>query len=179
MVRMIVQVLYSYYASKNKVFYLTYIADLHCDLLSYLSESDSHSPYDASSRCSLAQMRKGKKISGGKYKKQRKKKLFEKESQQRVVKLGETKRKKVRVQAGKTKTFLLSSNEVNLIDKKTKKSKKAKITNVLETPNNRFLARQNVLVKGAVIETDAGKAKITSRPSQEGSIQAVLVEDKE
>jgi membrane dipeptidase len=41
---------------------LTYIADLHCDLLSYLSENDSHSPYDASSRCSLAQMRKGKKI---------------------------------------------------------------------------------------------------------------------
>jgi len=123
-------------------------------------------------------MKKGKKISGGKYKKQRKKKLFEKESQQKIVKLGEVKRKQVKIKAGKIKTFLISSNEANLIDKKTKKVKKVKIKNVLETPNNRFLARQNLLVKGAIIETDAGKARITSRPSREGSVQAVLIEEK-
>ena len=55
--------------------------------------------------------------------------------------------------------------------------KKAKILNVIETNANRFWARQNRLVKGAVIETEAGKAKITNRPGQEGIINAVFVEE--
>ena len=123
-------------------------------------------------------MRKGRKISGGKYKRQRKKKLYEKINQARIVKLGETKKKTLRIRNGKIKTVLLSSNIANLIDKKTRKSKKVKIKNVLETPANRFLARQNVLIKGAIIETDAGRAKITNRPSQEGCVQCILIEEK-
>jgi small subunit ribosomal protein S8e len=123
-------------------------------------------------------MRQGRKISGGKYKKQRKKKLYEKQGQARIVKLGSIKRKQIRTRGGKLKTVLLSADEANIIDKKAKKSKKAKIKNVLETPSNRFLARQNILLKGAIIETDLGKAKITNRPSQEGSVQAVLTEEK-
>tara|TARA_Y100000310_G_scaffold105254_1_gene103637 strand:- start:35 stop:412 length:378 start_codon:yes stop_codon:yes gene_type:complete len=123
-------------------------------------------------------MRKGKKISGGKYKKQRKKKFYEKARQARIVKLGELKRKKLKMKGGSEKIVLISANIVNIIDNKTKKAKKAEIKNVLETPSNRFLARQNVLVKGAIIETSEGKAKITNRPSQEGSIQAVLVEEE-
>ena len=63
------------------------------------------------------------------------------------------------------------------IDSKKKKDQKTKIKNVLETPSNRFLARQNVLVKGALIETEIGKAKITNRPSQEGSVQGILVKE--
>ena len=74
--------------------------------------------------------------------------------------------------------FLLTSNIANVYIKKTGKSKKSKITNVLETPSNKFLARQNIIVKGAIIETDSGKARVTNRPSQEGSIQAVLLEEK-
>ena len=123
-------------------------------------------------------MRKGRKISGGKYKRQRKKKLYEKINQARIVKLGETKKKTLRIRSGKIKTVLLSSNIANLIDKKTRKSKKVKIKNVIETPANRFLARQNVLIKGAIIETDAGRAKITNRPSQEGCVQCILIEEK-
>jgi len=123
-------------------------------------------------------MRKGRKISGGKYKRQRKKKLYERINQARIVKLGETKKKTLRIRNGKIKTVLLSSNIANLIDKKTRKSKKVKIKNVIETPANRFLARQNVLIKGAIIETDAGRAKITNRPSQEGCVQCILIEEK-
>ena len=122
-------------------------------------------------------MRKGRKISGGRYKKQKKKKFCEKPGQERIVKLGPTKRKKLRTRGGNEKTILLSTDEVGIIDKKTKKAQKTKIKNVLETPSNRFLARQNILLKGAVIETELGKAKITNRPSQEGSVQAVLIEE--
>ncbi len=121
-------------------------------------------------------MKKGRKASGGKYHKQRKKKKFELDRQPRIVKLGEVKKKKMRVKGGYIKTVLLSSNIVNVLDKKTGKAKQVKIKNVLETPPNKFLARQNVLVKSAIIDTELGKAKITNRPSQEGSVQAVLVE---
>lgn len=121
-------------------------------------------------------MRLGRKISGGRYKKQRKKKLYEKSSQPRIVKLGATKRKKIRVKGGNIKTIFFSTDEANVINKKTKKAKKVKIKNVLETPSNKFLARQNILIKGAIIETEAGKAKITNRPGQEGTVQAELID---
>ncbi len=121
-------------------------------------------------------MKTGRKISGGRYKKSRKKKLYEKPGVERKVKLGKVKIKRERKIGGKEKVVLLSCNEANIIDPKTKKARKVKIKNVVETPSNRFLARQNVLTKGAIIETEVGKAKITNRPSQEGSIQAVLIE---
>jgi len=122
-------------------------------------------------------MRKGKKISGGIYHKARKKKKFELDSQEKVVKLGKEKRKKIRTRGGMIKTILLSTDIANLMNKKTKKAEKVKIKNVLETPPNRFLARQNLLVKSAIIETEKGKARITNRPSQEGSVNAELIEE--
>ncbi|MEM3113306.1 MAG: 30S ribosomal protein S8e [Candidatus Pacearchaeota archaeon] len=121
-------------------------------------------------------MNKGRKISGGKYKFQRKKKKYELNGIPRVVKLGETKSKKIRLIGGKRKTVLLKSNTINIIDKKTGKAKKLKISNVIETPSNRFLARQNVITKGAIVETESGKARVTNRPSQEGSVQGILIE---
>ena len=66
------------------------------------------------------------------------------------------------MRGGDSKTFLLSSDTANLMIKG--KCKKVKIKNVLETPANKFLARQNILIKGAIIETEAGKARITNRP---------------
>ncbi len=120
-------------------------------------------------------MKYGRKISGGRYKKQRKKKLYEKPGQERIVKLGSLKRKKMRTRSGNKKIILLSANEANVLDLKSKKMQKVKIKNVLATPSNKFLARQNILVKSAIIETELGKAKITNRPSQEGSVNAVLI----
>ena len=55
--------------------------------------------------------------------------------------------------------------------------KKAKINNVLETKANKFWARQNRLVKGAIIETEIGKAVITNRPGQEGCINAKIIKE--
>ena len=116
----------------------------------------------------------GRKISGGKYHKKRKKKLYELPGKARVVKLGEKKTKDLRVRGGAIKKVCLSHNVMNIFVKG--KVKKAKIKNVVETPSNRFLARQNVLVKSAIVDTDLGKARITNRPSQEGIVQGVLLE---
>jgi len=119
----------------------------------------------------------GRKSSGGKYKKARKKKSYELQGQQRVVKLGEKKAKPVKGMGGKKKLVSLSHSEANVVDKG--KSKKTSIKTVLETPANRFLARQNILVKGAIIETELGKAIITNRPSQEGIVQAKMLQNQE
>ena len=119
-------------------------------------------------------MKAGRKASGGRYKKPKKRKLTGRQGQARIVKLGE---KKTKLLSGRGKTKKLVSfhgNEANIMIKG--KAKKAGIKNVLETPANHFLARQNILVKGSIIETELGKARITNRPSQEGMIQAVIVE---
>lgn len=119
-------------------------------------------------------MKIGRKVSGGRYKKPIKKKLTGRQRQARIVKIGEKKTKLLNGRGNTTKLVSFLNETANIIVKG--KAKKAKIKTVIETPSNTFLARQNILVKGAVIETELGKAKITNRPSQEGTVQAVLVE---
>ena len=120
-------------------------------------------------------MNHGRKITSGKYHKHRKKKLYEKQSQERTTTLGAPKSKSLRTKGGNQKTTLLSSNIANI--KTQENTKKAEIKNVIETPQNTFLARQNRLSKGAIIETSLGKAKITNRPSQEGQVNAILIKE--
>lgn len=120
-------------------------------------------------------MNNGRKITGGKYHSNRKKRSHERLNQDRHALLGETKIKTLRVKGGNIKTIVLKSNIANVLI--SGKVKKAEIKNVVETPQNKFLARQNRLVKGAVIDTSIGKAKITNRPSQEGQVNAILVKE--
>jgi len=56
--------------------------------------------------------------------------------------------------------------------------KKVKITGVLESAADRHHARENIITKGTVIDTELGKCRVTSRPGQHGAINAVLVEKK-
>ena len=122
-------------------------------------------------------MKLGRKLTGGKYHRFRKKKLYAKQGQERVVELKETKRKKLRVVGGNIKIVLLGTKTAN-IKMPNGKVQKAEIKNVVQTPQNVFLARQNRLMKSAIIETTLGKARITNRPSQEGQVNAVLIEAK-
>jgi small subunit ribosomal protein S8e len=118
-------------------------------------------------------MNRGRKISGGRYIRNRKKKLYELAGQKRTVKLGEEKRKAKRTKGANRKIFLLRAKFVNINEKG--KAKKLEIKNVLETPSNRFLARQNIITKGTIIETEAGKVRVTNRPTQEGVINGILI----
>tara|TARA_Y100000310_G_C20465502_1_gene707431 strand:+ start:27 stop:398 length:372 start_codon:yes stop_codon:yes gene_type:complete len=121
-------------------------------------------------------MKQGRKTTGSKYHQRRKTRKHERIRQNRVALLGETKKKQIKKAGGGKKTTILREDKVNItIDGKTKK---ADIKNVLETPQNKFLARQNRLMKGAIIETSLGKAKITNRPTQEGNVNAILVKSE-
>jgi len=112
--------------------------------------------------------RKGRKITGGRYIARKKKKSYEIAGQRRIIKLGKEKRKTLRIRGGNKKTFMLGAKFVNV------GNKKLEIKNVLETPSTRFLARQNIITKGTIVQTNEGKVKVTNRPSQEGMINGVL-----
>jgi small subunit ribosomal protein S8e len=71
---------------------------------------------------------------------------------------------------------LLGASYANVTDPKTGKTERLKITQVLENPANVDLDRRGIITKGAIIETEKGKAKVTSRPGQSGVIDAVTVE---
>ncbi|MFC7134260.1 MULTISPECIES: 30S ribosomal protein S8e [Salinibaculum] len=53
----------------------------------------------------------------------------------------------------------------------------ADIEDVTENDSNPNYVRRNIITKGAIIETSEGRARVTSRPGQDGQINAVLVEE--
>jgi small subunit ribosomal protein S8e len=57
-------------------------------------------------------------------------------------------------------------------------TERATIEDVVENDANPNYARRNIITKGAVIETSAGEARVTSRPGQTGQVNAVLVADE-
>jgi small subunit ribosomal protein S8e len=74
------------------------------------------------------------------------------------------------------KLRLLKCDVANVTDPKTGVAKKVKIETVVENPANLHYVRRNILTKGAIIKTELGKARITSRPAQDGAVNAVLIE---
>lgn len=123
----------------------------------------------------ITQTRSKRKVSSGKYQKYRKKRVHEMGSLPVHTKLGKRKSKIVRGRGGNKKVKLLATELANVYDPKSKKYKKAKIKTILESPANRHFVRRNIMTKGTIIDTELGKAKITSRPGQEGTINAVLI----
>ena len=86
-------------------------------------------------------------------------------------------RVKVRVRGGSFKIRARKVVWAVVSDPASGKSQKARIIRVLETPANREYSRRNIIVKGAIIETTIGRARVTSRPGQDGVINAILVKD--
>ena len=71
---------------------------------------------------------------------------------------------------------VMAENRVSINDTKSGKTTLGKIVSVIENESNPNYVRRNILVKGALIETDKGVVKITSRPGKDGVINGVKVE---
>jgi small subunit ribosomal protein S8e len=123
----------------------------------------------------LTNRRSKRKASSGRYITARGKRIFEKRGAATLTKVGEKKVKVERVRGGDVKSKLLAVNEANIYDPKTKKYAKIKIKGALENSANRHFVRRNILTKGTIIDTEKGKAKVTSRPGQERMVNAILV----
>ena len=90
--------------------------------------------------------------------------------------IGTPRVKPKRTRSGNAKLILLSSDVANVMHKG--KSQKAKIVGVLKNDADPQLVRRSVITKGAIIQTELGEARVTSRPGQDGAINAVLLEKK-
>ena len=124
----------------------------------------------------VSQRKSLRKPSGGRYKQQgRKEKQYELGRQPAFTKLEKKRAKYVRTKGDHRKVRLLSTDTANLFDPKAKKYEQVKIKTIVENPANRHFVRRNIMTKGTVIETEKGKARITSRPGQDGSVNAVLI----
>jgi len=124
----------------------------------------------------LDQQRSYRKETGAKYKRQHAKKKSSLGRNPTLTKVAdkETKNEK-RVRGGNVKLRLLRTNVANVYNPKTKKYFKAKVEQVVENPANRHYVRANIITKGTIIKTDKGNARVTSRPGQDGVINAILV----
>ena len=123
----------------------------------------------------LSQARPRRKQKGARYKDYRKKKQYELGREPSFTMLSKKRILVIRTMGANRKLRLLSADTANLFDPKSKSFKQVKIKTITDNPANRHFIRRNIMTKGSVIDTDIGKAKITSRPGQDGVINAVLI----
>ncbi|PTD93770.1 30S ribosomal protein S8e [archaeon SCG-AAA382B04] len=112
---------------------------------------------------------------GGRLTRHQKKKKHELGREKIDTEIGEKKKKKIRTRGGDQKVITLQTDEVNVSDPEKNETTEAKIENVLENEANPHYVRRNIITKGAIIQTSEGKAKVTNRPGQEGTVNAVLL----
>jgi small subunit ribosomal protein S8e len=116
-----------------------------------------------------------RKPSGGRLIRARKKLRFEVAPEDAETKLGAHVQKLIRARGASQKVKLLATDKISVTDPKTGKASPATIKTVTENGANIHYVRRNILTKGAVVDTDKGKVKITSRPGQSGTLSGVLV----
>jgi small subunit ribosomal protein S8e len=95
--------------------------------------------------------------------------------EQHLTTIGPTTLKKVRTKGKNQKTRAKTTNIAYVIDSKNNKTTKTEILSVVENKANIHYVRRNIINKGAIIETKLGKARVTSRPGQTGTINAILL----
>ena len=115
-----------------------------------------------------------RKASGGRKRTNRKKRRFEKGFFPAETTLGKHKSRMIRKQGGVEKIRLLAVNQVNISDSSGKTSK-VEILRVIKNPANVDYDRRGVITKGTIIATPLGTARVTSRPGQDGIVNAILV----
>ncbi|WP_457549249.1 30S ribosomal protein S8e [Archaeoglobus sp.] len=124
------------------------------------------------------QGRSRRKPTGGLYRPHRKKRKYEMGRPQTETLIGDRKVKIERVRGGNYKVKLVRDKYANVYVPNEGKVVRVEIKGVVENPAHVHYARKNVITKGAIIETEIGLARVTNRPSQEGLINAVLIEQK-
>ncbi len=119
----------------------------------------------------------GRKPTGGKIRKSRGKRRREAGRPPAFTVVGIRKLKHIRVMGGNWKLRLVSDHEVNVAigDGQTKK---VKILDVIDNPASKVLKRRGIITKGAIVKTEIGMVKITSRPGQHGILNGILLREE-
>lgn len=114
------------------------------------------------------------KRTGGRRRRTHKKRKHEMGDEPTETRVGDRRLKVVETTGGNTKVRALTTDRATVATDDGTVS--AAIENVAENGANPNYVRRNIVTKGAIIETDAGRARVTSRPGQDGQVNAVLVE---
>ncbi len=117
-----------------------------------------------------------RKVTGGKLNAARGKRKYEMGRESTETRISDIKRKNVQTMGGNRKVRLLQCNIANVTNPKDGKTVSAAIETVSGNLANKHYIRRNILTKGSVIRTSIGTAKVTSRPGQDGVVNAVLIE---
>jgi small subunit ribosomal protein S8e len=123
----------------------------------------------------LWQGKSKRKPTGGRLIASRKKRRFEIGREPMFTNLGEENLRKYRTLGGNSKVRMLSAAYANVVDPKTNQVKRVKIVTVKGNPANANYVQRNIMNRGAMIQTEVGMARITSRPGQDGAVNAVLL----
>ena len=118
-----------------------------------------------------------RKYTGKKYKHFHKKRKRNLERPPINAQIGIEKKKKQRTLGGNYKLKLFSSNFINVTDLNTNKTSKVKILKFESNAASKDINRRHVLTKGAIIETELGRVKISSRPGQHGILNGILISE--
>ena len=117
-----------------------------------------------------------RKVTGGRRRPAQGKRRFEVGLAPADTHLGEARVKFIRTTGGNIKVRSMRAEYANVTKISNGETKKVKIETVEENGANPNYVRRNLLTKGAIIRTEIGRARIASRPGQDGVINAVLLE---
>jgi len=116
-----------------------------------------------------------RKLTGGKRRAFRTKRAYEMGSSPTEMRLGKPLTRTDKIHGGNLKLRTLAGNYANVTNPATRKTEKVEILEVIENPANVDYDRRGVITKGAIIRTSLGQARVTSRPGQDGIVNALLV----
>jgi small subunit ribosomal protein S8e len=125
----------------------------------------------------LWQGKSRRKPSGGRLRLGRKKRRFEIGSEHVFTLVGEERLQFNRTRGGNIKIRMLKASYANVMDPASMKTSRSKIVTVKKNAANPNYVQRNIINKGAMIQTEVGLAKVTSRPGQDGIINAVLMKE--
>jgi small subunit ribosomal protein S8e len=125
----------------------------------------------------ISQGKSTRKTTGGRYIANHGKRKSELGREPANTRLDEKRLRKIRTRGGNEKLRLASDSKMNLIDPDTNKAATVEIITVLENSADPNYVRRNIITKGAIVETSAGKAKVTSRPGQDGILNGILINE--
>jgi small subunit ribosomal protein S8e len=118
------------------------------------------------------QGRSPRKRTGGRRRPNHKKKKHELGNESTETQVGDQKLKFVDARGNTQKIRAVTTDVASVAD--GDETVQATIENVVENPSNPNYARRNIITKGALLETSEGNARVTSRPGQDGQVNAVL-----
>jgi len=121
---------------------------------------------------------KGKRKTGGAMTTSRKKRKFELGSNPMMTRFGPGKQHFSEMKGGEFKLRSASAEYANVYDPSSKATKRVRITDIIANTASPHFVRRGIITKGTTVETELGLARVSSRPSQTGVVNAVLVKEK-